>query len=138
MEIFENVRRELPEADPLLTLFSSFAAFSYSVNGEIPGVGGGMFKLTVNVGVVVPPGTGKTTVVHHVFRKLNSTGVVKVNIASSRASVEGLGRLLESGEAVAHICDEVQQILRARRNQYLSHITDFWKTAFYRIPFVFP
>jgi len=127
--IYKNTMRELPCADPKVVLFSAISAVAHEVRGDIVGVLGNMAKVCVNLGIIGPTGSGKTTIPTLILSKL---GIKRVG---SRSSPEGIGRKLSEEGAVVHLCDEVQQIFRGRKkDEYVGALVDLWKSSFTKAP----
>jgi len=123
--IYRNTLKELPCADPKVTLFTALSAVAHEVRGEILGVLGNMAKVSINLGIIGPSASGKTSIPSHILEKLH------IKRVGSRSSPEGIGRILSEEGAVVHLCDEVQQIFRGRRKDtYVGDLIDLWKSAF--------
>jgi len=123
--IYRNTLKELPCADPKVTLFTALSAVAHEVQGEILGVLGNMAKVSINLGIIGPSASGKTSIPSHILEKLH------IKRVGSRSSPEGIGRILSEEGAVVHLCDEVQQIFRGRRKDtYVGDLIDLWKSAF--------
>jgi hypothetical protein len=127
--IYRNTLKELPCADPKVTLFTVLSVVAHEIDGEVLNVLGGLAKVAINLGIIGPPASGKTSIPVHVLSRL---GVKRVG---SRSSPEGIGRVLSEEGAVVHLCDEVQQVFRGRRKDtYVGDLVDLWKSAFIRAP----
>ena len=130
--MMDNTLKELPSAEPKIVLFTSLSAFMHEIDGEIKHYLGGRAKIALNLGLVGPPGTGKSTIAYHIFSKLDN------NIIGSRSSPEGLARELADTGKLVHIADEVHQIFKGRkREDYVGALIDLWKTAFIKVPLKF-
>jgi hypothetical protein len=127
--IYKNTLKELPCADAKVVLFTALSAVAHEMRADILRVLGNMAKMSINLGIIGPPASGKTAVPSCILSRLG------IKCAGSRSSPEGISRILSEDGAVVHLCDEVQQIFRGRRrDEYVGALIDLWKSAFTKSP----